>query len=153
MDAGLAMLERASHAYRALVVISDGEDNKSRYTLREVQDAFKSSNVQLFFVGDNKDLRKLAEESGGRFFDLSSPYDFPGTDRWTLTGLANEVVSKNIGYEYVLGYRPDVTANKGNRRTIRISLAAPGNADPQWAKSVKSLKARSRTKYYSPPQK
>jgi Ca-activated chloride channel family protein len=152
MYAGLVMLEKASHPQKALVVISDGEDNKSRYTLREVQDAFRSSNVQLFFAGENKDLRNLAEETGGLSFDLNGLYDYPGTNRWSLAGFANEVVS-NIGYQYVLGYRPVVTANKANRRTIRINLAAPGNADPQWATNVKSLKTRSRTKYYLPPQK
>lgn len=150
MYAGLAMLERASHAHQALVVISDGADNKSRYTLREVQDAFRSSNVQLFYAGANKDLRNLAEESGGLSFDLNS-YDFrPDSNRWELAGIASAVV-KNISYQYVLGYRPGVTANKGNRRTIRVNLAAPGNADPKWAKTVKGLKTRPRTKYYPPP--
>jgi Ca-activated chloride channel homolog len=59
MYAGLTKLEKASRRQRALVVISDAEDNQSRYTLREIQDAFRSSNAQVFYAGTHNSLRKL----------------------------------------------------------------------------------------------
>lgn len=152
MYTGFAKLEKASHRPRALVVISDAEDNQSRYSLREIQYAFRSSNVQLFYAGTHDYLRKLAEETGGRAFDFSGRFDFSPGRRFNLAAIVNEVVS-NLNYQYVLGYRPSAAATKGNGHTIRVNLAAPDNADPKFTKNVKTLTARSRTRYDAPSRK
>ena len=120
---------------RALVIITDGDDTYSRATLREAIEIAQQTDTVIFaistkggFVGstvpgveaglvkdsEDKDLQKLAEETGGRAF-------FSGDM------LALERSFKRIGEElrtqYLISYRPTNDKYDGSRRTIEVRLA------------------------------
>ena len=66
--AGLAKVRDGQNPRKAPVVVSDGYDNTSRYTGRNVREALKETDVQLYLIGNEGDgsLTALAENSGGR---------------------------------------------------------------------------------------
>ena len=66
--AGLAKVRGGNNPRKALVVVSDGYDNHSRYSGKNVRDAIKETDVQLYLIGNEGDggLTALAESTGGR---------------------------------------------------------------------------------------
>jgi Ca-activated chloride channel family protein len=106
---GLQEMQRAKHSRRALLVISDGGDNQSRYTKKEIQKAVREADTVMFCIGirancvacrnesaAQKLLQQLAKMAGGRHYDASDPYDLPGIAR---------TVNRVLRSGYILGYR------------------------------------------------
>jgi len=135
-DAVHMALQEMKHAKfdrKALVVISDGGDNRSRYTFGEIKSDLLESGVQLYTIGilepeerqpklspeEKKGpavLAQLSEESGGRFF--------PVTDINELSS-----VSARLGVElrnqYLLGYSPAELVRDGKYHKVRVELLPP----------------------------
>jgi Ca-activated chloride channel homolog len=132
--AGLAKVREGTNPRKALVVVSDGYDNSSRYTGRNVREALKETDVQLYLIGNEGDgaMTELAEASGGR--SLS-----PRGRTFELANICNEIV-KNLKNQYLIGYRSTNDARDGKWRNVRVKLDPPN--------SVK-LNVRSRTGYYA----
>lgn len=132
---GLAQMKRARNQRRALVLFSDGGDNMSRHTVREVRNALLESDVQVFamgiFAADDADLPtaeerrgprlldQLAEQSGGRHYRVRNLNDLPAVS----AAIGNELRS-----QYLLGYYPTNNARNGKYRQVRVSLTGnPGD--------------------------
>jgi Ca-activated chloride channel family protein len=139
-------MKLARHQRKAVLIISDGGENRSRYTFGETKELVRESDVQVYGIGifgtprsvEETEgpyvLNALAESSGGRAFSV---------------GLRNAPdVARRIGLElrneYVLGYRPDNEARDGKWRKITVKLVPPRGLPP--------LKVHARQGYYAPTQ-
>jgi VWFA-related protein len=125
--AGLKMLEIGRQNRKTLVLISDGGDNASEHTRREVIEAVEKSFATIYTVGiydmDDPDrnpgvLRELAHITGGEaYFPSSTPETVPVCQR----------IAKEIRARYTLGYRPAVNSGKEKLRHLRVEVQAPGH--------------------------
>lgn len=133
--AGLAKVREGNHPRKALVVVSDGYDNHSRYSGKNLREAIKETDVQLYLIGNEGDgtLRGLAESTGGR--SLS-----PRTRSYELGNICNEIV-RNLKNQYLVGYRSTNAVRDGKWRDVRVKLNPPTGI---------KLNVRSRTGYYAP---
>lgn len=128
---------RAAHNSRkALLIISDGGDNHSRYTEREIRNVVRESDTQIFAIGifspvggrDTPEekagpslLGDIAEDSGGRLFAISDVDELP--DVATKIG-------EELRNEYVIGYSSNNGHHDGKWRKIRVKLTPPAGLPP-----------------------
>ena len=148
---GLSEMKKASTNRKALLVISDGGDNHSRYTERDVRQAVRESDVQIYVVGIFEPLAsrartleeaggpdllaELSQVSGGQMFSVEDPDELPDV---------MEKVSVELRDQYVVGYKPSNLVRDGRWRRIKIKLAPPRGLPP--------LQVYARTGYYAPTQ-
>jgi len=148
---GLSEMKKATTNRRALLVISDGGDNHSRYTENDIKRAVKESDVQIYSVGIFEPLSSrsrtpeeaggpslladLAEVSGGRMFSVEDTNELPDIA---------EKISIELRNQYVIGYRPSNLVRDGRWRRIKVKLNPP--------KGLPALQIYSRTGYYAPTQ-
>jgi len=154
MDAiymGLSGMKKATTNRKALLVISDGGDNHSRYTERDVKKAVKEADVEIYSVGIFEPLASrsrtpeeaggpglladLVEISGGRMFSVEDPNELPDI---------MEKISIELRNQYVIGYKPSNLVRDGRWRRIKVKLAPPRGLPP--------LQVYARTGYYAPTQ-
>jgi Ca-activated chloride channel homolog len=146
---GLSQMRGAKNGKRALLILSDGGDNHSRYNEGDIKRLVKEADTQLYAIGifdplgyRNRTpeelngpslLSEVTEMTGGRVFSVENLNDLP------------DIASK-IGMElrnqYVLGYRPSNKAHDARWRKIKIKLRAPKGLPP--------LNVYSKTGYYAP---
>jgi Ca-activated chloride channel family protein len=133
--AGLAKVREGNHPRKALVVVSDGYDNHSRYSGKNLREAIKETDVQLYLIGNQGDgaLRGLAESTGGR--SLS-----PRARSFELGNICNEIV-RNLKNQYLIGYRSTNGIKDGKWRDVRIRVSPPAGI---------KLNVRYRSGYYAP---
>jgi Ca-activated chloride channel family protein len=145
---GLQKMDAAKHPRRALLIISDGGDNHSRYTEHEVVSQVKESNVAVYAIGiydhsfpteeellGPRLLSTIAQVSGGRAFSVDDPNDLPA--------IASKV-GEELRNQYVLGYRPQDMQRDGKWHNIRVKL--------QGSRRWSFLNVHARTGYYAPKQ-
>ena len=126
---GLQHLQHARYARKALLIISDGGDNSSRYSESEIRDVVRESDVQIFAIGifdsifktpeeahGQKLLTDITEATGGRAFVLRNSVQLPA--------IVDEI-SLELRSQYVLGYRPPDAARDGRWHKIKVNLTAP----------------------------
>jgi Ca-activated chloride channel family protein len=115
---------------KALVMITDGEDNHSRYTLNNVKDVLKESDAQLYAVDIGYHAAKghsfgrivldeLTELSGGRVLSLKSMDD--------LDDLCAQI-SRELKSQYVLGFVSTNRNADGKWRKLRVKVNPPAGA-------------------------
>jgi Ca-activated chloride channel family protein len=147
----LHTMKKAHNPRKALIVISDGGDNSSRYTESEIKNLVKEADVQIYAIGIYEAMsargRTPEEMSGpGLLGDVSEP---TGGRHFMVENL-NELpdVAAKIGIElrnqYVLGYNPSNQARDGKYRKVNVKLIQPRGLPP--------LHAFWRTGYYAPTQ-
>ena len=147
----LHTMKKAHNPRKALVVISDGGDNSSRYTESEIKNLVKEADVQIYAIGIYEAIgsrgRTSEELSGpGLLTDISEP---TGGRHFIVENL-NELpdVAAKIGIElrnqYVLGYSPNNQVRDGKYRKVNVKLVQPKGLPP--------LHAFWRTGYYAPTQ-
>ena len=141
----LHKMSQARYKKKALLIISDGGDNHSRYTENEIKNLVKESDVQIYAIGlydqyfrteeerlGPELLNDITELTGGRAFSIDNPRDLPD-------------VAAKIGVElrnqYVLGYRPTRSANDGKWHKIKVKLVLPKGLPP--------LRVYAKTGYYA----
>ena len=142
---GLTKMRDAKYGRKALLIISDGGDNHSRYGEREIKNLVKESDVQIYAIGVydhyfQTDEERLGPElleditslTGGRAFSIDNPNDLP--DVATKIGI-------ELRNQYVLGYRPSNRANDGKWHKIRVRVVPP--------KGLSSLQVHAKTGYYA----
>ncbi len=150
----LAINEMKKHARnprKALVIISDGGDNSSRYTESEIKNLVREADVQIYAIGIFEPissrgrtaeelagpslLSEIAEQTGGRHFPVENLNELPD-------------VAAKIGTElhlqYVLGYAPTNREKDGKYRHVQVKLVQPKGLPP--------LRAFWRLGYYAPTQ-
>jgi len=147
----LQELRKSKNTRRALLVISDGGDNSSRYTETEVRNLLREADAQLYAMGIYEAigtrgrtaeelagpglLGELASMTGGRHFPVENLNDLPD-------------IAAKIGIElrnqYVLGYTSKNQTRDGKYRRVTVKLNQPRGLPP--------LKALYRQGYYAPSQ-
>src|SRR6201987_4862698 len=133
---GLSQMRSARNGKRALLIISDGGDNHSRYNESDIRKFLKEADCQLYAIGvfDSNDLGRtieegygptllseLAETSGGRVFPVSTLNDLP--DIATKIG-------EELRNQYLLAYRPSDAKRSGMWRKIKVKLVPPKGLPP-----------------------
>ena len=144
----LSQMKNAHNSKRALLIISDGGDNHSRYNETDIRNFIKESDVQLYAIGiydyrgrspEEKAgpmlLSELTEMTGGRSFDVPNLNDLPD--------IAAKI-SMELRNQYVLGYKPSKKDRDGEWRKIKVKLRPPKGLPP--------LNVYHRTGYYGPRQ-
>jgi len=145
---GLNKMKQAKYPRKALLVVSDGGDNRSRYTENEVRATVRESDVQIYSIGIFDPyaptteerlgpllLNDISDETGGRLFRVDDVAD--------MADIATKI-SAELRNEYVLGYRPTDTKKDGKWRKLKVKLVAPAGLPP--------LTVHARTGYYAPLQ-
>ena len=141
----LEHMQQAKHTKRAILLITDGIDNASTHTLKEVLEALRRTSVAVYTVGllsvsggqkAEDDLIKIAETSGGRAF-------FPSSVEEARANM--ERVARDLREQYTLGYFPTNGNRNGNWRSIRVEVVPPAGF-PKTAK----LRPSYRHGYYGP---
>jgi Ca-activated chloride channel family protein len=146
---GLSQMRGAQNSKRALLVISDGGDNNSRYNEKDIKRLVREADTQLYAIGifepfeyRNRTpeelngpslLNEMTELTGGRAFTVENLNDLP--DIATKIGM-------ELRNQYVLGYHPSHKAHDARWRKIKIKLRAPKGLPP--------LTAFAKTGYYAP---
>ncbi len=148
---GLQEMKRASNPRKALLIISDGGDNNSRYTDSEIKNLVRERDVQIYAIGIYESgmgrsrtpeeaegpglLSDITEQTGGRQYPAESVNELPD-------------IAAKIGVElrnqYVLGYSPLNREHDGKYRRIQVKLNPPRGLPP--------LRATWRLGYYAPAQ-
>jgi Ca-activated chloride channel family protein len=152
IDAGLTEMKEARNSRKAIVIVSDGGDNRSHYTAAQIESLVRAADVQIYAMGvfdpvftsaltpeeisGPRLLSEIATQTGGRAFAASSPGDMPSVATRIAVELRNQ---------YVLGYYPKNKARDGKYRNVEVRVAAPpGLGSP--------IKAHWRLGYYAPSQ-
>jgi Ca-activated chloride channel family protein len=126
---GVERVTRGAHPKRAILLISDGQDNSSRYTFTELRRLLKESDVIIYAIGivSNGDdnqlgyggraiLEELAGVSGGKAFFPSTGAEMNDTF---------ERIALELRTQYSIGYRPTSFANNGKWHKIKIKVQPP----------------------------
>jgi Ca-activated chloride channel family protein len=141
---GLAQIRKSRSARKALVIVSDGGDNNSRYSLHELQQAAVESDTQIFALGLHDNPQSVEEMHGPAL--LSELCGKTGGGDFVIRDLSElQVVMGKIGVslhnQYVLGYYPPDQTRSGKYRKIKVVLMVPPNAPP--------LQVHARAGYYA----
>jgi Ca-activated chloride channel family protein len=148
---GLQQMKRARNQRKALIVLSDGGDNHSRYHRTEILNLTRESDVEIYAIGLFEPeptreqpaatlkgpilLTELAEETGGRHMPVHKIGALPD-------------IAQNIGSairrQYLLGYTPTGLARDGRYRKVQVSIAPQRNQP--------ALRVDWKRGYYAPAQ-
>jgi len=143
------MKKKAVNPRKALLIISDGGDNSSRYTETEIKNLVREADVQIYAIGIFEPvssrgrtaeemsgpglLQEISEQTGGRAFGVENLGELPD-------------IAAKIGLElrnqYILGYSPSNQDRDGKYRKVKVTLVQP--------KSLPPLRAFWRLGYYAP---
>jgi Ca-activated chloride channel family protein len=124
----LARMRSARYERRALLIISDGADNHSRYGLREVRRLVEEANVDVYAIGifDSVLFRSFEEFMGRRWLaeitDVTGGHTVAADSLDKVPELA-AAVSRQMRNQYVLGYRPQNVSRDGKWRKIKVHVA------------------------------
>jgi VWFA-related protein len=144
-------MKKSKKSRKALLVISDGGDNCSRYRATEIKNMVRESDVQIYGIGIYETggsrammpeeiygptlLADLAEISGGRHFPVNNLAELPD-------------IAAKIGIElrnrYVLAFSPMATERDGRYHRLQVKLVPPPEAPP--------MRAYWRAGYYAPAE-
>src|SRR5215468_322435 len=144
---GLEKLKEGSNPKKALLLITDGEDNRSRYTFQNVKEFVKEQDVQIYGIGIVDEynsqlsaghsgramIEELADLTGGRAFFPDSVQELEDI----CTKIAVEL--KN---QYVIGYHSTNGAKDGKWRKLRVKVNPP--------KGIQHLNVRAKSGYFAP---
>jgi Ca-activated chloride channel family protein len=140
----ISKLRSARYERKAILILSDGGDNASRYKLREIKNVAQESDVQIYAVGlfetffFNTIEEKLGKVWLGEITDVTGGRTIAVDNRGKVPEAA-ATISREMRNQYVLGYRPPSTA-KAKWRRIRVRLTSSEDG---------SLRAYYRQRYQS----
>jgi Ca-activated chloride channel homolog len=143
----LVQMKRAQHSRKAIVIVSDGGDNRSRYTVPQIKSAMIESDIQVYSMGiyDSEEQRKrtpeekngprllgeLSEESGGKHFSVDNLNDLPAI---------SAQIGEELRSQYILGYSTPNPERDGKYHQIKLTLVS----------SPQELEVRYRRGYFAP---
>jgi VWFA-related protein len=147
---GLREIKKSAKPRKALVIFSDGGDNRSRYTTGEVRNMVAESDALIYAMGIFEGgpgrlsaeeiagpdlLKELAERTGGKMYPVDNLKDLPG-------------IAGRIGAElhsrYILGYMPANLQRDGKYHKVRVKVERPEGMLP--------VQVDSRSGYRAPVQ-
>lgn len=139
---GLNKLKESNNPKKALLLITDGEDNRSRYSFSDVRSFIREQDVQMYAIGildpatgaGRDALAQLTDITGGRAFFPNSAFEMSDICKKIAAELKNQ---------YVIGYRSTNTAKDGAWRKIRVKVTTPKGKD------IASLGVRFKQGYYA----
>lgn len=136
----LEKMKAARNDKKALIVITDGEDNSSRYTFSEVKDFVKESDTQIYVVGERGEMgygrgiiNEIVRLTGGRAF---FPHNFKQLDYFV------DLIHTELRNQYLLGYIPSDREFEGEWRKLQVRLEPP--------EGLPKLGVRAREGYFAP---
>jgi Ca-activated chloride channel family protein len=142
---GVDRVMRGSHAKRAVLVISDGQDNSSRYSFGEMRRFLKEADVIIYAIGISDGsalddagqgfLKQLSEATGGRAF-------FPGLSDGSFDEIC-ERIALELRHQYSIGYLPTDFRQDGKWRSLKAKVAR--------LRGMPRLSVRARKGYYATP--
>jgi VWFA-related protein len=136
---GMQQMKKARNPRRAILIISDGADNSSRYTTSEVRNLVREADAQIYGIGIYQDvgdgdaiLSTLARDTGGRSFTVGGAF-----------GLSD--IASRIGIEmhnqYWFSYAPINKDRDGKYRRVEVKVRP--------IRGMPDLRVRYRTGYYA----
>jgi Ca-activated chloride channel family protein len=130
---GLSKVKAGRNPKKALLLITDGEDNHSRYSRGDIREVVRESDAQIYVIDLGRALvGELAEMTGGHSYHGSVE---------DLSDIC-EKIAVELKSQYVLGYESTNTNRDGRFRKIRVrTLSTPG---------LNHLNVRTREGYYAP---
>jgi len=150
INTGLLEMNNAKNSRKAIVIVSDGGDNRSHYTAAQIESLVREANVQIYVMGvfdplfsvgltpeeisGPRLLSEIAAQTGGRAYAAALPSDLPSVATRIAVELRNQ---------YVLGYYPKNKARDGKYRSVDVHVAQPPNLGSL-------LKLHWRHGYYAP---
>jgi Ca-activated chloride channel family protein len=146
---GLRKMKDARYPRRALLILSDGGDNHSRYSERDIRSAIKEADVLLYAVGTYDQyvntqeellgpelLRSITEGTGGKAYAVTDVRVLPAVTK---------SIGEQLRHQYVLAYQPQSKPHNGKWYKINVKLRLP--------KSLHAfLRVNARTGYYGSPE-
>ena len=142
-------MRHAKHTRKAILLISDGGDNNSRYNVREVKARMREGDVQVYAIGILEPLAgrsrtieelqgpqlldDLAQQTGGRLFEVTDVDDLPNVATRIGAALRNQ---------YMLGYVPASDVRDGKYHHLQVKVTK--------AKGLPSMRVSCRSGYYAP---
>ncbi|HET8549430.1 MAG TPA: VWA domain-containing protein [Bryobacteraceae bacterium] len=128
---------------KAIVVISDGVDSGSSYSIRDAIEAAHKSDAIIYgiyysdpqyamFGGGEGELKRMAEDTGGRVFRISRKH--------TLADIFSQI-QEEMRSQYAIGYTPSNSVRDGSFRKVEIRT------------KQKDLRVRARKGYYAMPER
>ena len=125
-------MKKAKNPRKALLLISDGGDNSSRYTEPEIRNLVKETDVQIYAIGIYEQagsrsrtpeemagpglLSEIAEQTGGRQYAIDNVNELPDVAAKIGTELRNQ---------YIIGYAPQNQIRDGKYRRVQVKLVQP----------------------------
>jgi Ca-activated chloride channel family protein len=142
-------VQQGPHAKRVLILITDGADNRSRYSLKEIQEIVKETSVLIYSVNianeefsssedieGQRALESISSLSGGRASCLKRSPVLESRDVIALF----EIISNELRNQYALTLEVSSPAGGKRWRTVKIATNVAADAP----KEMKSLTARAR---------
>jgi Ca-activated chloride channel homolog len=133
---GMSEMKGARNSRKALLIISDGGDNHSRYDEDDIKRFLRESDVQIYSVGiiDQDACDRTPEECAGPSFlqglsDMTGGRSFIVHNLDDLGDVATKI-SMELRNQYVLGYRPNNKNADGKWRKIKVKLRPPRGLPP-----------------------
>jgi len=151
INAGLVEMKKAKNSRKAIVIVSDGGDNRSHYTAAQIESLVREADVEVYAMGvfepglafglsppeeisGPRLLSEITAQTGGRAFAAAVPGDMPSVANRIAVELRNQ---------YVLGYYPKNKVRDGKYRNVQVQVSQPaGLGSP--------LKVHWRLGYYAP---
>jgi len=145
---GIQELRHGRNQHKAIILISDGGDNRSRLSERQIKELVREADVQIYSIGVESSenhgygkeeidgltlMKNISQQSGGRLYRIQE-----------ITALPEAIakIKMALRRQYVLGYYPKEIHNDGQYRRVAIKLVRP--------KGSPSLRAYWRSGYYAP---
>ncbi len=146
---GVERVTRGAHQKKAILIISDGQDNSSRYNFKEVRRLMKESDVVIYSVGimNDRDSGSLEGMQGQALLDeLSSVTG--GKSFYPQTNVELDEIFERIALElrhqYSIGYTPKDFQPDGKWHKVKVKVKPP--------RGLPRLTVRSREGYYATPR-
>ena len=117
---------RGMQGQRALVLLSDGDDNSSYFKYKDALEYAKRSGVAIYTIGFNLSkigggirakLNELSESTGGRLFTTDKPQDLPAI---------YAQIEKELRSRYLVAYNSDQKGAQAGYREIEVKVKKPG---------------------------
>ena len=107
---------------RTVLLLSDGKDEGSRFTFEDALEYARRAGVTIYAIGlggdvDKKKMEKIAEETGGRYFEAGTVAQLAGI---------YATIEKELRSQYLIAYQSTNTAGGADFRTVELKVGKPG---------------------------